>query len=170
MNRFASRIIVKDKKIGVNDLDLEVRLSNRKLLLEITVPEIQRDAQIHGAGFLGSKFDSAVDAKRKQLNHGLETNTNFGIIAEDILFYVVIDGSYTPSAYELIDLFTHNNQENDLVGGVIIVRRNDFSNTIPKIQLSGRIINNPKARNVLSEEEINELSWTLFEIRPEADN
>jgi len=162
MNRFGSQmIVVKDKKIGVKDLDLEVQLPDRTIILEITVPEMQRDAQILGGGFLASKFDSAIDAKRKQLKHGLETNTNSGIIAENLLFYVIIDGSYTPYAYELIDLFTHNNQKNDLVGGVIIVRRNDRY-TSPFVQLSGTIIHNPKGRNKLSKEEENELSRIIF--------
>jgi len=162
-NRFGSRkIVVKDKKIGVKDIDLEVQLPNRTILLEITTPDLQRDAQIQGAGFLLSKFDSAIDAKRKQLARGLATNCDPTIRGEDLLFYVVIDGSFTPNAYEFIGLFTHNNQENDIVGGAIVVRRNNDSNNCPLVQLSGRIIHNPNGRNALSEKEENELCNTLF--------
>jgi len=162
-NRFGCRkIVVKDKKIGLKDIDLEVQLSRRKILLEITTPDLQRDAQIQGSGFLSSKFDSAIDAKRKQLTQGLASNCDPSLKEEDLLFYVVIDGSYTPYAYEFIDLFTHNNQESDIVGGVIIVRRNDSSNNCPLVQLSGRIIHNPKGRNALSKKEENELCHFLF--------
>jgi hypothetical protein len=163
MNRFGKeKIIIKDKKIGTKDFDLQIQLKERPILIEITAPELQQDAQIYGVGFLSSKYDSAIDAKRTQLNEGLQNNTDYQIDLTNLIYYVIIDGSYTPASYEFIDLFTHNNQPNDIVSGVIIVRQIASKDGCPIIRLTGKIIDNPLGRNHLSDIEKTEISKLLF--------
>jgi hypothetical protein len=156
------RIIVKDKKIGKKFIDLEIRLGAKKILFEITAPEMQRDSRITGVGFLKNKYDDAIVDKRRQLREGLDHNKDPLILTEDIFFYVVIDGSKTPIAHDCMDLFVNENQVNDLVSGVIVYRPLNKVTKIHHLTLSGWIKNNPKGRNVLSPDELTELSQILF--------
>jgi hypothetical protein len=163
MNKFGSgQILVKDKKIGKKFIDLEIRLRDKKVLFEIRAPEMQRDSTITGVGFLRNKFDDAIIDKRRQLKEGLDQNLDPLITPEDILFYVVIDGSKTPIAHDCMDLFVNENQENDLVSGVIVFRPINKITKAHHLSLSGWIKNNPKGRNVLSPDELTELSQILF--------
>jgi hypothetical protein len=163
MNKLGqARILVKDKKIGKKDIDLEIRLGDKKVLLEITAPEMQWDSMILGMGFLKNKFDEAIALKRKQILEGINSDTNPLIIPDELFYYIVIDGSKTPIAYDFMDLFLKENQENDLVSGVIVFRvLNEVTNK-HHLSLSGWIKNNPKGRNVLSDHEITELNQVLF--------
>jgi len=161
MNKIGKdRILVKDKKIGSKYIDLAVQLGEKTVLLEITTPDIQRDAKILNAGFLTSKYDSAIDAKRQQLSEGLKNDSR--IDSSDLFYFVVIDGSKTPIEYEEMNLFTHNNQDDDLVSCVIIVRRKFIPGELQHYKLIGKIITNPKGKNILPSTEIEKLNRIIF--------
>jgi hypothetical protein len=122
---------------------------------------MQRDATICGSGFLKNKFDTAIVDKRRQLKQGLSSDINPLIDTNNLFYYVVIDGSKTPIAQGYMDLFIQENQQNDLVSGVIVFRPRIID--AHHIALYGWIKNNPKARNMLSLEEKKELRDILFE-------
>lgn len=164
MNKLGKdRIFVKDKKIGKKHIDLEIKLGQKKILLEIRAPNMQRESTITRGGFLKNKFDDAIVDKRRQLKEGLSSDTNPSIIAENLIYYVIIDGSKTPFAHDCMDLFINENQENDLVSGVIVFRPLPKLSKPHHLALSGWIKNNPKGKNVLSTDELNEIYKILFE-------
>jgi len=164
MNKLGKgRIVVKDKKIGEKHIDLEIKLAQKKILLEIRAPKMQRDSTIARAGFLRNKFDDAIIDKRRQLKEGLRLDTNPSIIADNLIYYVVIDGSKTPVAQDCMDLFVNENQENDLVSGVIVFRPLLGVAKSHHLALSGWIKNNPKGKNVLSTGELKNMYKILFE-------
>jgi hypothetical protein len=163
MNRMGDkRILVKDKKIGKKYIDLEIQVGKKKVLLEIRAPKIQRDVRIAGAGFLQNQFDRAIADKRRQLRDGLSTDTNQSIKGDELYYYVVIDGSKTPFANDCQDLFIFENEEHDLISGVIVFRPNARIITPHQLSLSGWIENNPKGRNVLTKGEFDQVFQILF--------
>jgi hypothetical protein len=163
INRFGEkRIVVKDKKIGNKYIDLEIQLGEKKVLFEIRAPNMQADSKLTGGGFLKNKFEYAIVDKRRQLRDGLSSDTNPLVIADNLYYYVVIDGGKTPIAQDVMDLFTEENQKNDLVSGVIVFRPRENHTCSHNLALSGWIKNNPKGRNVLSKDELNEIEKILF--------
>ena len=61
-----------------------------------------------------------------------------------------------------MNLFTHNNQDDDLVSCVIIVRRKFIPGELQHYKLIGKIITNPKGKNILPSTEIEKLNRIIF--------
>jgi hypothetical protein len=161
-----SGIVIKDVQFGkvkreASFIDAEIDMSGRKILIEITSPEMQKSVLFQDAGFLANHFASAMEGKREQLNKGLKK----GDIAIDSFsepYYVIVDTTKTPLGYTCQDFFEYPIMGTDLVSGVMLICwiANEKDNR-PHLKITGAIHPNPKGKNLLNEEETAELNQIL---------
>jgi hypothetical protein len=161
-----SQILIKDRQIGQKKnestfIDIEIELPQRKVLLEITSPRMQKNVLFQKAGFLTNHYASVIGGKREQLNKGLKKeNTAIDNFSEP--YYIIIDTTKTPFGYTCQDIFEYTSTGIDLVGGIILINWMPvIKNNHPHIEISATIRHNPNGKNLLSNDETTELKRIL---------